>query len=89
MVLRGVRIGGWFIRSSPDVYTLACGVSDGAKDAGRLRLDEFACVNGVEVWIPYGELLYANPRYSDALETGIDCRGMCRPGCICEFISIP
>lgn len=50
------------MRSSPEAYTLAWGVSDGANDAGRLMLEAFAWVNGVAVFIAYGELSYENGR---------------------------
>lgn len=79
------------MRSSPEAYTLAWGVSEGAKDAGRLMLDAFACENGMAVLIAYGELSYVKDRYSLGSETGTDCKdGIWRlRGCICELISIP
>ena len=54
---------------------MAWGVSEGAKEAGRLILDAFACENGMVVLIAYGELSYVNGRYSDGSETGTDCNG--------------
>lgn len=61
------------------VYAPACGVSDGAKDAGRPILEAFVCGNGKGAFIPYSGLSYVNPRYSDGSETGNDCNvGMFR-----------